>query len=51
MIYRDVKYICFGVSSPYRPLNPHLLDEVINERIPDNYQCLACNYVFNQKTD
>ena len=27
------------------------LGEVIDEKILDNYQCLACNYVFSQKTD
>jgi len=27
------------------------LGEVIDDRILDNYQCLACNYVFGQKTD
>jgi DNA-directed RNA polymerase subunit RPC12/RpoP len=27
------------------------LGEVIDDRILDNYQCLACNYEFSQKTD
>jgi phage tail tape-measure protein len=27
------------------------LGEVIDEKILDNYQCLACNCVFNQKLD
>jgi len=27
------------------------LGEVIDDRILDNYQCLACDYEFSQKTD
>ena len=27
------------------------LGEVIDDSILDNYQCLACNYVFSQQTD
>ena len=27
------------------------LGELIDEKILDNYQCLACNYVFDQKSE